>query len=537
MTGLTDYARPSPSIRVCHWHASPSSALQQSDPYGNVDADPNAGSSGKAEAWRVRLLPHLAVLLAGAGLCMSVSAQSLPDMGSPPAPLSDLEVEAVTDAGTKSLKLDDRGNRKNYWLPGLEIIAFDVLLNRFDHAFVKPDDYDVSMRSIRRNLRSSWGIDRDPFTINQFLHPYQGSIYHGFARSAGLNYWEAFAYTFAGSIFWEIAGETTPPSRNDQVASGIGGAFLGESLFRLANLVLEDDTRLSPFWREVAAAAISPSTGFNRAAFGDRFDEVFASRDPAFYRRLTVGARTTLDSELVNGREIRDTEAVVDFAIDYGLPGKPGYIHTRPFDYFTLQVSASTGSGVESVMNRGLLYGRNYEVGERYRGIWGLYGGYDYLSAQLFRVSSTALSIGTTGQWWLSDAISLQGSGTAGIGYNAAATIRGNTEREYRYGFAPQAAASLRVIFGEKASLDLDARKFYVTDTTLGDRGGEDHILRAVAGFTYRIHREHALTLRYSVARRNVASPALPDQNQERTTIGLFYTNLGNDGFGRTDWR
>ena len=36
-------------------------------------------------------------------------------------------------------------------------------------------------------------------TVNQLGHPYQGSMYHGFARSAGFNYWESAGYTFAGS--------------------------------------------------------------------------------------------------------------------------------------------------------------------------------------------------------------------------------------------------------------------------------------------------------------------------------------------------
>ena len=64
--------------------------------------------------------------------------------------------------------------------------------------------------------------------VNQLGHPYQGSMYHGFARSAGLSYWESLLYTFAGSAVWEIAGETTPPSKNDQVASGIGGLAMSE---------------------------------------------------------------------------------------------------------------------------------------------------------------------------------------------------------------------------------------------------------------------------------------------------------------------
>ena len=134
--------------------------------------------------------------------------------------------------------------RKSYTIPALEIIGFDLLLNQFNRHYFEGDDYDTSLSSIKRNLQRSWVTDNDPYAINQFGHPYQGSMYHGFARSAGLGYWESSAYTFAGSVFWEIAGETTPPSRNDQINSGIGGSFLGEALFRMSSLVLEKGTGL-----------------------------------------------------------------------------------------------------------------------------------------------------------------------------------------------------------------------------------------------------------------------------------------------------
>ena len=39
-------------------------------------------------------------------------------------------------------------------------------------------------------VHEQWVVDQDPFAINQLGHPYQGSMFHGFARSAGLNYWE-----------------------------------------------------------------------------------------------------------------------------------------------------------------------------------------------------------------------------------------------------------------------------------------------------------------------------------------------------------
>ena len=72
---------------------------------------------------------------------------------------------------------------RSYWIPAGEIVVFDFLLNRFDQAHFGCCDFDVTARTVRRNLRSSWVVDRDPFTVNQLGHPYQGSMYHGFARS------------------------------------------------------------------------------------------------------------------------------------------------------------------------------------------------------------------------------------------------------------------------------------------------------------------------------------------------------------------
>ena len=121
-------------------------------------------------------------------------------------------------------------------------------------------------------------------------------MYHGFARSAGLNYWESLLYTNVGSFLWETGGETTDPSINDQIASGIGGSFFGEALFRMASLVLEGDGDKPGFWRELGATVLSPPTGFNRLAFGDRFKPVFPSHNPATFWRLRLGA--SLNSHL-----------------------------------------------------------------------------------------------------------------------------------------------------------------------------------------------------------------------------------------------
>jgi hypothetical protein len=169
---------------------------------------------------------------------------------------------------------------KSYSIPALEVAGFALLLNQVNR-HTDGSDYDSNWSTIRRNLHSSWVVDSDPFRTNQLGHPYQGSMYFGFARSAGLDYWTALGFSVAGSALWEIAGEATPPSRHDLINTGIGGSFLGEVLFRLSNLVLEHEN-IPPFWRELGAAVVSPPTGFNRLVFGDRFKTLFPSNDPVY---------------------------------------------------------------------------------------------------------------------------------------------------------------------------------------------------------------------------------------------------------------
>ena len=430
--------------------------------------------------------------------------------------------------------------RKSYLIPAVEILGFQAALNLADRAIFGCCDYDVTLNTIQRNAKGRWVYDNDPYTINQLGHPYQGSIYFGAARSAGLNFWESAAYTFAGSAVWEIAGETTPPSKNDQITTGIGGVFLGEALYRMANLVLEQGGGLSPKWREVVAAAISPPTGFNRTVFGNRFDAIWPSRSAAYYSRLAVGAMHTVQETRGTAGGVKRNEGVLDFSLDYGLPGQPGYRYDRPFDYFSFQATASTGEGFENLMTRGILLGADYASGNRYKGVWGLYGTYDYISPQVFRVSSTGLSIGTTAEWRLSDRFALQGTVLAGAGYASVSTINGRRDNDYNNGVAPQALASFRLIFGNTASLDITGREYFVSDVAADrqGRGGHDNIARADIALTWRLYKQHALAVRYIYSRRDARYPDLGERTQARGTIGIFYTLLGQDRFGSpVDWR
>jgi hypothetical protein len=474
-------------------------------------------------------------------LAATASAQAAEEPTSPARQnVATLKVATAQDiappnlGGSPADSIPDIEAHKSYWIPIGEIVGFDLLLNQFDR-HVLGADFESNSSTIRHNLHGKWHTDSDSFTINQLGHPYQGSMYHGFARSAGLDYWESLGYTVAGSAAWEIAGEATRPSFNDQITTGFGGSFFGEALFRMSNLVLEKSD-MPKFWRELTAAAISPPTSLNRLAF-DRFNKIYPSNDAIYYGRFALGVNTTTHVNVGTSAKFQHTEAMADFSLDYGLPGKPGYSYDRPFDYFAFKATASSANLVENVMTRGLLFGAPYEAGKNYRGVWGLYGSYDYIEPQIFRISSTALSIGTTAQWWLTSAIALQGSALAGAGYAAVGTVHGTADTDYRFGVAPQTLLAMRLIFGNRASFDGIVREYYVKGVADVDRSGYDNIIRTEAALTFRVYRQHAVSIKYLLSRRDTYSPALGDQSQDRSSVGVYYTFLGNDGFGAVEWR
>ncbi len=421
----------------------------------------------------------------------------------------------------------EREPDKSYLIPAGEIVGFNILLNRFNYYFIDKQVYGVTYSTVHTNLTSKWIVDTDPFATNQFMHPYQGTVYFGLARSSGLDFWESLGYSFAGSLLWEIAGETGLPSINDLVTTGFGGAFLGEPLFRMASLLLEGGGETPGFWRELGAAVISPPLGFNRLAFGDRFRAVFDSRDPAVFSYVRLGwNRVGHVVDQTASAEVKRDTAVADFHLSYGLPGRNGYKYTRPFDYFDFEFTATTANVFEDIMSRGLLVGKEYTLGGDYAGVWGLYGSYDYISPQVFRVSSTALSFGTTAQWWVSNSVALQGTVLGGLGYGAAGTIHNTGERDYHYGATPQALFALRLIFGESANLDLMMRSYYVSDLASTETSGSERIFRGDLAFTVRVQGPHAIALKYAYSQRDARYADIPPTHQSVASVSLSYAYI-----------
>lgn len=472
--------------------------------------------------------PSLRVVLTATILVTTWQNAQAQEAETDPTPMPAVSTSDSPRQGDSSGLAVASDSHTSYVVPAIGIVTFDFLLNRYGEHFIDHDIYNVSLSSVRHNVSSAWVVDNDPFSTNQFLHPYQGAMYHGFARSAGLTYWQSLGYAFAGSAMWEIVGETTLPSVNDQIASGIGGAFLGEPLFRMANLVLERSDHLPRFWREFFALAISPSTEFNRVAYGDRFSGVYSSRNAQIFSRADFGLMGTATVRKGLLQSLTRNEAVADFSLDYGLPGNWNDSYTRPFDYFSLEFAASSANKFEHIFTRGLLAG--WKHGEN--GVWGLYGTYDYVAPQIFRVSSVAASLGDTSDRRLLTSVELQTTVLGGVGYGAAGTINGADEQDYHYGVTPQMLVAARFISLDRAALDLTLRDFFVSRLASTAHRGSENNARVDGLLTFRIRDHHGATLKYIWSRRTAAYPDLGQRIQSRGTFGLFYTYLGDEHFG-----
>jgi hypothetical protein len=305
----------------------------------------------------------------------------------------------------------------------------------------------------------------------------------------------------------------------------------------MASLVLEHGGERPGFWHELGAAALMPPLGFTRLAYGRRFKTIFPSHHPRTFWKLQLGA--SADAKVSDNSAtstVKRQEAIVDFSIAYGLPGEPGYSYDRPFDYFHFEfaalTSAHTHNWLENILCRGLLWGKAYEAGDNVAGVAGVYGSYDFISPQIFRVSSTALSVGTTGQWLPARGVTLQGSVLSGVGFGGAGTNPFKGERDYHYGITPQGLVALRLIFGDRVMFDLTAREYYISGTGSDDTRGSETVFRGNAGLIVRVFGRNALGIQYISSHRDAHYNALPNRHQTVGTFSLTYTYLHDTRFG-----
>jgi len=427
---------------------------------------------------------------------------------------------------------------KNYWVPVLEITAWNVIQNRWSYYFGDTAVYDVSWETWKANLTEPWWWDADQFSTNGFAHPYMGALYYNMARGNGLNFWESAGYSFGGSLMWELFGETEHPSVNDQITTPWAGTIFGEIQHRLSNRILDAGGADPSFWHEFGALVLNPAEGFNRILYGNKYRPNDINQEP-FHGEFKLYAGIL--SEAYEAGVWKDPGIPVGLSVHVvnGVPGSD-FTVKRPFDYFdasfnlTINKDTLTSSGFMTFTLRGAVLAWMYGEAPS-RGLHGLYFNYDYIAPSIFRVQSSNLAYGTTGQvdWgtW-----ALQGHAALGLGFGAAGASTAETSEGKRdYHFGGQAAANLEgnLFYEDTLRFGVRARE-YVTGEKITDKQEiiED-ISYLTAALTWRVTGRHAIGVEGITARRNAHYPDIPDIRSRVSTLTLSYQMLGDFGLGR----
>lgn len=420
-------------------------------------------------------------------------------------------------------------HRSSLGVPLLEAGLTVAGLNAYDRFVLGQEWARTDPRTFQENL-GNWRFDADSFVMNNLMHPYNGSIYYGAARSMGLDLWSSFGVAFLGSAMWEIGGETGGASINDQIMTSIGGSFLGEALYRCAVLALGGGGGRPGFWREAGAFLLSPPTGVNRRLFGNRYRTFDFDEPPAAYLEAFAG----VGLESAPGRKGGEPAAAGHFGLHlvHGLPGDSGWPVRHPFDHFDLQLAlraAGHGSASGALFIRGMLAGSR--TAGPWSGVWGLTGIYDYAAPSAFHVSTAALGVSTTGQVGGGGEVALQGTALlgAGFGTGGAAVAPVDGAGNHR-GPAAQLVLETRLLLGARAAIGAGLRQYLIAGA--GDtRGLEAQGHLSLSG-RLRVAGPHAVGLDWLDARRWSHRAGVPDSRQRSSVLSVSYALATDPWFG-----
>lgn len=300
-----------------------------------------------------RLLPALAATIA-------ISAYSTTPLPADPLPDEEVELETVTipaapptPAPLPALRLEvpyrhiitqptlpDSADlrllsHKSFWRASAETVGFNLGLWAFDRYVQKGHYAYISWNTIKENFRHGFEWDDDHLHTNMFDHPYCGSFYYNAGRSNGFNFWQSELFAIGGSAMWELFMECEYPSTNDIIATPIGGAAIGEVLYRTSDLIIDDRTTgAARFGRELAAFVVDPMKGFTRIVTGRAWKHRPTTGRrfgiPPVSVQLSAGARLLALYGNDNGMR---AGGVLEVDIEYG--DRYAEKTHAPYDYFS----------------------------------------------------------------------------------------------------------------------------------------------------------------------------------------------------------
>lgn len=277
-----------------------------------------------------------------------------------------------------------RAAKKSFWRATSETVGFNVGLWAFDRYVQKGEYAYISWKTIAENFKHGFEWDDDYLSTNMFAHPYSGSLYYNAGRSNGYNFWQSELFAIGGSAMWELFMEREYPSTNDVIATPIGGAALGEVLYRTSDLIIDERCYgADRFCRELATFVVDPMRGFTRLVTGQSWRH--GATPGRRFGIPEISIEFSLGSRMLTYHDYMSTikaGAVAELNIEYGNRFERSM--RQPYDYFSffMELQAiATQPMLSRVEIMGRLLSREVVDKKHFNLNFGLYQHFDYFDS------------------------------------------------------------------------------------------------------------------------------------------------------------
>lgn len=239
-------------------------------------------------------------------------------------------------------------------------VSLNMVMRGFNR-FILEDEYaQISLQSMSNNLNTLPVWDSNRFSTNLIGHPYHGSMYFNSARTNGFGFYQSSLVTAASSLMWEYLMETKPPSHNDLWATTVSGTALGEILFRLSDLILDNRvTGAKRVGRELLAGVLTPTRFVTRLTTGEAWKVAQSKGNLVFATPYMLGFYLGEKGTGFNDRDSGLCSTTLGTELQYGE--FIGMVVGRPYEWFRATGEASIRNSrlyLTQINTIGLLHNR-----------------------------------------------------------------------------------------------------------------------------------------------------------------------------------
>lgn len=416
---------------------------------------------------------------------------------------------------------NDISEKKNYLLPAAEVIGLNFGVWAY-HRYLSGENWsNISLETIKNNLKYGFEWDADGYLINQFWHPFHGANYFNSARSNGLSFWESVPYAFAGSLMWEYFMENERPSYNDIVNTPVSGIILGEISYRVSSLILDESSSgIERFFREFTSTLISPMHGFNRLLRGEMWESGISPIRSKFNLLVSSGVHNVFFSrKFNNGKSYFTLRADLNYGDQFAVAE-----HRNPFDYFTLhtELNIAPGDNIVGIFASGVLTDNNVNLFPRSKNIIGVYKEIDIHINTVYKLSATSVTGQIISTVPLSTSLSMQNN----IGLSA--ILMGATNSLYAseygkdYNIGPGASGKIGIKFSLKdfGDLYLNYKRYWIH--TLSGAESEEFVGLMNAGLRYILISNTSVSFEILLYERYGNYKNFPDTKDTNSAVRIY---------------